>query len=249
MTRADIVKFEPDGANNQGLKDWFAIDPAELAAGEPHQRVHLYHEDEKLGYLTGVWDCTPMTEHFGPYPVHEFMILLEGSLTFNLSNDRQVSINSSEPFIIPKGLPCQWIQTGYVRKFFMIFEDPGADPAVDVAAQTIIKPSLTGSIGAELIKSSRVDFADPSGQMIVSTWDSPAAMATNSKAVGDQLVCVTNGSMNFTDKAGHTLQIESGEAAYIRHGSDYVWQVPEYVRAVSSVFAPKQAAAPAGGTE
>lgn len=43
--------------------------------------MYIYHEHEASGHLTGVWDCTPMTIKFGPYEVHEFMFLLEGSIT------------------------------------------------------------------------------------------------------------------------------------------------------------------------
>ena len=57
-----------------------------------------------------------MTIKFGPYEVHEFMFLLEGSITMALADGTKVTINAGEAFVIPKGLPCQWIQTDYVRK-------------------------------------------------------------------------------------------------------------------------------------
>ena len=91
MSKPEIIRFEPHGPADTGLKEWFKIDPRGLEAGNPVQNVHIYDEDEGTGYLTGVWDCTPMTIKFGPYGEHEFMFLLEGSLIIVLADGTEVS--------------------------------------------------------------------------------------------------------------------------------------------------------------
>lgn len=57
----------------------------------------------------------------------------------SLADGTKVTISAGEAFVIPKGLPCQWIQTDYVRKYFMIFENPGAQVADDVSSQGVAK--------------------------------------------------------------------------------------------------------------
>ena len=104
MSTSTFTKFEADGPDGAGLKEWFAIDAADLVAGTPVQKVHLYDENEETGYLTGVWDCTAMTMLPGPYPDNEFMLLLDGSLDFILEGGAKVTVNAGEAFIIPKGL-------------------------------------------------------------------------------------------------------------------------------------------------
>ena len=144
MSNPKFIRFEPHGPADTGLVEWEQIEASELETASPVQRGHIYHQDKASGYMAGVWDCTPMTAKFGPYPVHEFMFLLEGSVTMVLKDGTEVTVNAGEAFVIPKGLPCQWKQPGYVRKFFMIFENPGAQAADDVASQGIILPQPSG---------------------------------------------------------------------------------------------------------
>ena len=110
MKNPRVIRFEPHGPKDKGLAEWDPIDPAEIESGTPVQRGHIYHEIPEAGYMAGVWDCTANTLKFGPYPVHEFMFLLEGSVTIALADGSQTTVNAGEAFVIPKGLPCQWIQ-------------------------------------------------------------------------------------------------------------------------------------------
>ena len=153
MTAPRIQKLEPFGPSGTaaatGLALWPEIPASALAVGKPVQRGHYYLEDKARGLTAGVWDCTAMTEKGGPYSVNEFMILLEGEVTLieppkNVpsplageggapsgragegaaqAEPRRTTFRAGESFIIPKGLPCQWHQDGYVRKFFVIFDD------------------------------------------------------------------------------------------------------------------------------
>ncbi len=142
MSHPKVIRFEPHGPGDTGLAEWDTIDPGDLEAGNPVQRGHIYHQDEALGYMAGVWDCTAMTGKFEPYAVHEFMFLLEGSIIMVLEDGTEITVNAGEPFVIPKGLPCQWKQLGTVRKYFMIFEDPGAQRRNTVPA----KPDLAARV-------------------------------------------------------------------------------------------------------
>jgi len=86
VTKTGFMRFEPHGPKDTGLVEWDPISADELEAGDPVQRGHIYHEAPAVGYLAGVWDCTAMTLKFCPYPVHEFMFLLEGAVTMELAD-------------------------------------------------------------------------------------------------------------------------------------------------------------------
>ena len=72
--------------------------------------------------MVGIWDCTAFTDQMMPYTVDEYMFFLEGELTMLLPNGTEIEIKAGDAFIIPKGFECQWKQTGFVRKIFMILD-------------------------------------------------------------------------------------------------------------------------------
>lgn len=236
-----------------GLAEWDPIDCAELEAGTPVQRGHIYHEDKDFGYMVGVWDCTPMTEKFGTYPVHEFMFLLEGSITMVLADGSEITVNSGEPFVIPKGLPCQWKQVGYVRKYFMIFEDPGAQAANDVSSQSVILPQSSGPpggmeeedvedpsgyIGGLPTQHNHTYFEDPSGQMKVGVWDSTPHEHAVSRFPTNQLMCLLEGSITLTDGVGQEQHFAAGDTVYVPKDTLCGWKCTENVRMFYSAFQP-----------
>ena len=239
MSSSGIVKFQPHGPDETGLVEWDPIDPDEIVSGTPVQRGHIYHEDPEVGYLTGVWDCTANTLKFGPYPVHEFMLLLEGSVTMQLEDGTQITVNAGEFFVIPKGLPCQWIQPGYVRKFFMIFEDPQEAPAADVSSQGIILPQAQGPsqglgvmdlpdpsvyVGALPQLSNHTYFDDPSGQMHVGIWETTPSERRSVVFPRNELMCLLEGSVTLTDKDGVAQSINAGETVYVAKGTEMKWK-------------------------
>jgi uncharacterized cupin superfamily protein len=191
---------------------WDAIDPAGLEAENPVQRGHIYHQDEALGYMAGVWDCTAMTGKLEPYAVHEFMFLLEGSVIMVLEDGVEITVNAGEAFVIPKGLVCQWKQPGYVRKVFMIFEDPGAPAADDVAKLGIILPR------------SPVEYRDPSGRMIVGVRDSAPFDGEMRSHPHHELAHLLEGAVTITGGDGASQTFEAGDTFYIPQGAVCGWQ-------------------------
>ncbi len=262
MDQPRITRFEPRGPADTGMQEWDAIDPAGLEAGTPVQSGHLYHQVEASGYMAGVWDCTPMTEKFGPYAVHEFMFLLEGSITMILADGTEVTVNAGDPFVVPKGLPCQWKQEGYVRKYFMIFEDPGARTADDVSSQGIILPQPSGPSGAMEIEAiddpsgyigdlptqrKHTYFEDPSGQMIVGVWDSTPFERAVAPFPRNELMCLLEGSVTLTDGDGKEHHFQAGDAIYVPKGAPCGWKNTEYIRKYYAIFEPSRADAASAG--
>ncbi len=253
MSAEKIVRFHPNGLKNNDLQDWDPIDPADLEAGTPIQRGHIYHEDPANGYMVGVWDCTAMTEKFGPYSVNEFMLLLEGSVTIVHANGREVTVDAGESFIIPKGLPCQWRQEGYVRKYFVIFENPGGYAAADVATQSIIVPECSAPpegmqridadgtfefIGDAPTQHSQLCFADPSDQFSCSLWDSSPFETPVTPFPRNEFFTLIEGSMILTDEKGNEHLFKTGETAYVPKGVSCGRKSADHVRALRCLFSP-----------
>ena len=254
MKSKGFMRFGPHGPEGTGIVEWDPIDPSEIESGSPVQRGHIYHEIPAAGYMAGVWDCTANILKFGPYPVHEFMFLLEGSVTIALEDGSETTVNAGEAFVIPKGLPCKWIQSGYVRKFFMIFEDPSVAPAADVSAQGVILPRRTGPdgglspmenndasvfVGAVPTQNNHTYFEDPSGQMRVGVWDCGPCERLPARFDRNELMCVLEGSLTLTASNGETETFGPGDAAYVTEGSEFAWANKDYIRKFYAIYEPQ----------
>ena len=115
---------------------------ADLKSGSPQQRGRLYFNAPDIGLSAGVWDCTAFEGTMAPYSVDEFMILLEGSVTVTEANGRVTRVEAGEAFVIPRGLDCAWQQDGYVRKIFVIYENPALPVPQKPAADHVLKLDL-----------------------------------------------------------------------------------------------------------
>lgn len=253
MKKSGFMRFEPHGPDDTGLVEWDPIAADELELGDPVQRGHLYHEEKAAGYMAGVWDCTAMTLKFCPYPVHEFMFLLEGSVTMELADSSRVTVEAGEAFVIPKGLPCKWIQPGYVRKFFMILEDPGAAPADDIASQEIILPQPSGpDAGLQKLEISdpeaysgdlpqqhnHVYFQDPSRRMRVGVWQGAPCNRVLTPSSRNELMYILEGTVRLGDEAGRSEAFAAGDAVYVTAGEAFSWSHDADVRKFYAIYEP-----------
>ena len=67
-----------------------------------------------------------MQEAFGPYPGDEFMWVLEGQVAMIDGDGKATHIRQGETFCIRNGIPISWKQLGFLRKFYMTYDDPKA---------------------------------------------------------------------------------------------------------------------------
>jgi hypothetical protein len=81
------------------------------------------------------------------WPVHEFMIVVEGEVVM-IEEDRETVVGPGESFFIPKGRRCIWNQSGYFKKLMVIFEEPsgltiaGLQPIVKIDPNARLSPCL-----------------------------------------------------------------------------------------------------------
>lgn len=233
-TNATILRVEPNGP--YGLEEWEKMDDANLVSGAPVQHGHLYHEIKNQGYSVGIWQCTAFTAQMMPYPVDEYMLLLEGELTMVLPNGQETEIKAGDAFVIPKGFECQWKQTGDVRKIFMILD--GLSPEAENASlNRITVPDITTPMGAD-VSVSRTDFLNASARMRVEVQDHGAVAQMSRSSFANELITVLEGSLQLYDgQQPHVFN--KGDTAYLRQGGWVGWKTTAGTRLiVASFFGP-----------
>jgi len=257
MATGKIIRFEPQGPAGTGLVRWPEIPASELTVGTPVQRGHTYFEDKAIGLSAGVWDCTAMTAKLAPYPVNEFMIVLEGAVTIVDARDRAVTIKAGESFLIPKGLPCVWRQDGYIRKFFAIFDDASGrtppDPAVlevrpdpQAALAPCDGPAPEVLASAAPTQRDKQYFADLTGQWTVGVWDSTAY---HRKTIGfprHELMHILEGEVTLAEEGGPGERglpqtFKAGDTFFVPMGTRCDWKTTGYVRKIYCIMQPKVA--------
>lgn len=232
-----INYHEPDGA---GLEEWEPINPDDLISGTPVQRGYLCDEIEETGYIAGVWDCTAQVDHLAPYGVDEFMYLLDGTVIMGMPDGSEVTINAGEAFMIPKGLNCQWKQPGYVRKIFMILDEPhnkrDTTPAANPSLDRITVSSLSAPKVAEGdVSTTRTDFVNATGTMSVSVSDHAATKSAARAAPANEVICVIEGALSL-EHEGQTHKFAKGESVYLPKGCVTGWQTEAGTRLLTSSY-------------
>lgn len=96
--------------------------PEMLLSGAPTQRGHEFFEDRTGKLSVGVWDSTAYHRKPVPFPRHELMCLLEGSVTVTGPSGRAQTFKAGESFFIPHGAVTDFRTDGYVHKIYSILE-------------------------------------------------------------------------------------------------------------------------------
>lgn len=262
MSTPGIMRLEANGPGGKGLETWPPIPATDLVAGTPVQRGHTYLDDKAHGLSVGVWDCTAFTAKAGPYSVNEYMILLEGSVTIIDKAGKETVIKAGESFLIPKGLYCQWKQTGYVRKFFVIFDDASGLKPRNPDQLTVLKPdpevALAPAKGPdpELVVGGKVPtwrdhtlFEDVTGQWTMGVWETTPYERKTITFPRHELMHILTGSVTLTDGEGKAQSFKAGDTLLVEQGARMSWKNSEPVRKLYCIFLPKAAAAKSQAAE
>ena len=209
MPDQTVILFNREGDPETGLQDWDPIDPETLVSGSPHQRGHTYFTTAADQWTAGVWDCTAYTSQFEPYSVNEFMFLLEGSLDIVSEDGSVQTFRAGDGFIIPKGAMLQWRQPEYIRKFWVIHDDPDSPPAAagltallaDPNAALPRMPQADAALFASEVPdmSMNILYQDPGGKFIAGVWDSTPMTRIASTIERSELMHIIEGSGSITN--------------------------------------------------
>lgn len=261
MAQPRIVRFAPKGPAGKGLERWEDIPESSLIAGAPVQHGHSYFEDKPLGLSVGVWDCTAMTTKLSPYPVNEFMILLEGEVTIVDATGRETTVKAGESFLLPKGLPCAWKQTGYVRKYYVIFDDASGLAPQSPSALRVLQPDPAAALeqtdgpapkllnGPVPMQHGKEYFEDLSGQWTVGVWSSSPYHRKTIDFPRHELMHILEGEVIITEEGFEPQTFKAGETFFLPMGTRSDWHTTAYIRKIYCIMQPKQAAVASAAAE
>lgn len=243
MFAKKIIRFD----GTVPLHRWPDYPEEEIASGSRASRGHFYLEDPKLGLTTGVWEAEANETHWMEYPVHEFMILLEGSVTI-LEEGRSTTVRAGESFVIPKGLKCRWMQKAMVRKFFVIVEDSSEtarDPVrhmVKVDPGVKLVPSDPPSAAVLLSPTPKQHNHDAyvamDGRFMVGVWDTTAYTRKLIDFPRHELMHIMKGSVTFTDAEGDKHVFKAGDTLFVPLGTPNAWSCSDSLRKIYCILMP-----------
>jgi uncharacterized cupin superfamily protein len=261
MLATTIALLEPNGPQGK-LERRASTPPEKLEGGEPPiHNGYRWIDDTEHGISMSVWDSTPFTTKTLPFFQHEFMTVLDGSVTVVEPGDQESTFRAGDCFIFPRGCVRQWRQTEYFRKFAVGFRDSSWQEPADPAALRVVRLDLNGPLEATAgpppvtLLSPRPTqhehqwFADPTRQMTVSVWDTTACHCKPRAAQAHEWMHVLAGSVTLTDAAGVIYHFKKGDTFVVSLGTVYGWQCPGYFRAIRCAFQPCAAAAKAPAAE
>ena len=247
MTSNKIIRLNayPEGFQNE-------VDELEQEMFEsaiPVQHTHSYYEDESKGLYIGVWDTTDMIEAAGPYECDEFMWLLEGTAQIkNNKSGNEEYVQAGESFVIPWGYDCQWHQTGYLRKFYVIYDHPNETLPDKPTYEGIIKPeshskydrvTANQPFGFEIKSStqeSNICYQDESKNFTVGIWESESFNSDTQTFPNSQFIYVLEGTLEITSDNQKVDIFKTGDALFIAESTTCRWQSLEQLRLLFTVI-------------
>ena len=250
MSKPSVIRYDTNGPAGIGLTPWEPMDPDTLTDGVAEQRGHEYFLDSTGTLSSGVWDCTAHTEKLAPYPVNEFMIVLEGSVSIIDQRGHEETMYAGQSFVIPKAMPCVWKQSEYVRKFYVIFDDPSGAVSPDPDALQVIRPDPSATLPVmEQTNTSRYlgdvpthhllqVFGDPTGQMLVGLWDTNEMHTRLEPFPRNELMHILEGTVTVSGGDGSAQTFAPGDTFMVPKGTEYRWDSEGFVKKIYCMFIP-----------
>ncbi len=230
-----IYRLQPD---MPGGLDPLPIDPAGFVTVPEAQNWHVAYGDDELGLNVGVWDTTTMQEPTGPYPGDEFVVVIEGAFEMVDAEGGAVPAAAGQSVIFRNGAPVGWKQQGYLRKFFLLYEDPRAEaPRVDSPEGGVMTVDPDAPLsdadlteGTATPQRDRVLFTNDHGNMQAGIWDTQAFETDVAPFPWHELSRVVEGEVTITEADGTAHTFRPGDVFFIPQGTPCRWSVPTYLK-------------------
>ena len=250
-TERKVIRLESSGPADTGMPA-MELDQADFQSELPEQHLHVYYEDEALGLSVGVWTTTDMQEAFGPYPGDEFMWVLEGQAAMIDGDENATHIKQGEYFCIRNGVPISWKQDGFLRKYYMTYENPKAD-TVDIASadggvvvldEAKLQSGLTRMDttdpfeikGEAPVQHDSNAFTNDAENMFVGMWDSTAFESEMRPFPCHEFVRLLEGEITITQGDGTIHHFSAGDVFFVPEGTMCSWKTSGYVKKIYSML-------------
>jgi len=115
----DIIDLRPDVASLPIMDN---TAPFEIKGPAPQQRNLTTYTNDNGDFFAGIWHSAPMRSEMRPFPTHEFVRMLSGSVTITEENGTAQTFNAGDCFFVPKGTVCTWEITDHVTKHYAIID-------------------------------------------------------------------------------------------------------------------------------
>jgi len=240
-----VIRFETHGLAHSGMPA-MELDQADFQGELPEQHLHEYFSDEDLGLNAGVWTTTDMQEAFGPYPGDEMMWVLEGQVDMVDGDGNATRVNEGETFYIRNGIPISWKQVGFLRKFYITYEDPKTEaPKISSAEGGVVV------LNAESLEQAKekMDVTDPfviksgnpvqhdsnaftndAGNLFIGMWDSTAFESEMLPFPCYEFVQLLEGEITITEQDGTVNVFGAGDVFMVPEGTVCSWKTTGYVK-------------------
>jgi uncharacterized cupin superfamily protein len=227
-TNKSIIRLNRDPEGFGKTPD--EVDAKDFESDVPVQHSHSVYEDDDIGLYVGLWDTEAMVETGGPYACDEFMWLLEGECRIKNNKTGEVaSVKAGMPFVIPKAYDCQWRQSGYLRKFYVISEHPGEEVPAAPSHEGIVVPKadavlkeVTDDSPFEVTSGAKpqqnICYQDTTGRFLSGTWASEAFESRRRPFPYNEFAYVQDGSITLTDAQDFAQVFNAGDAFFIPKG-------------------------------
>lgn len=238
-----VVKLDPHNPSGEGLEPWAVIPPSFLTGPTPMQRGQKAFEHD--GLCTGTWDCSGgSSTGLHPYPLFEFMLLIEGHVGIIDETGHKEVISAGEPFFLPQGLNCAWDMPVYYRKYFInLFNDDypaETDPSRLKVARPLPRVSEAdrketslrrmGLQTLEPRQAQHLAYESGDGRIQVGTFISGPCDCAVTDFNRNELVCMLEGSVAVTTSNGEET-FHAGDSFFVPSNAPVGWRADNPFRA------------------
>ncbi|MGB0936893.1 MAG: cupin domain-containing protein [Colwellia sp.] len=229
MLKSKIIQLN---ANPEGFGEVAdELEQSMFASSLPVQHSHDDFEDEDLGLYVGVWDTTDMVEAAGPYACHEFMTVIEGSVDIkNNVTGKIETVVAGQSFVIPKDYDCQWQQTGYLRKFYVIYEPEDEQPSTEQPSGIVIISENKAIAWQETSDGHRkkVLFSNESGTFVSGVWNTNGLETGEIQFPYNEFFTIKTGNIVCTEIVGDKTiehEFKCGSSVFIPKDTACSWKI------------------------
>lgn len=223
--------------------------PAEtMASGPPSSEAWFAIGNAGPGLTVGVWAAEANETKWFDYPLHNFLLVMEGELAI-ITETETVVARAGESVFLPQGLRCRYAQPGNAKLVVVGYLNPDEPKptsplcVLKIDPHRVLAPSPPPAASMLLspvpIQHTHEYFGDVTGQFTVGLWDTTGYHRKLIDFPRHELMHLLEGSVTFTDGKGGSQTFKAGDTFFVPLGTPNSWKSEGYLRKIYCIFQPK----------